>query len=202
MDNDPRDFWNARFSQPGAMYGELPNDFLAAHAASLRGPVLSLGEGEGRNACFLAARGLEVTALDISEVGSAKTRARAQQLGLTVHTVVADLKDYAFEPGKWGAIFSVWCHLPLWLRPRVHAGIVSALAPGGQLLLEAYTPRQLKFGTGGPKTEDMLYEPEALRADFAGLQLSVLHELEREVHEGSWHNGRSAVVQLLGMKPQ
>jgi SAM-dependent methyltransferase len=201
MDNDPRDFWNARFSQPGAMYGDLPNDFLAAHAAELKGPVLSLGEGEGRNACFLAARGLEVTALDISEVGSAKTLARAKGLGLTVHTVVADLKDYVFEPGRWGTIISLWCHLPLWLRPRVHEGIVSGLTTGGHLLLEAYTPRQLKFGTGGPKTEDMLYEPDGLRADFAALELSVLTELERDVTEGSWHNGRSAVVQLLGMKP-
>jgi cyclopropane fatty-acyl-phospholipid synthase-like methyltransferase len=107
--SDTRAFWNERFgSSAASIYGEAPNDFLVEHAHRLEGRVLSLGEGEGRNAVFLARRGLDVTALDISEVGLAKTSALARQHGVTVHTRVADLSQAELEPGEWDGIISIW----------------------------------------------------------------------------------------------
>lgn len=47
----------------------------------------------------------------------------------------------------------------------------------------------------------MLMEPAALRDELAGLTFERLEESEREVHEGRHHHGRSAVVQVVGVKP-
>ena len=199
--SDPRQFWNEKFSAPGYIYGEAPNDFLRERATSLQGPILSLGEGEGRNAVFLAKLGLDVTALDISEVGLAKTAALAARHGVSVKTVLADLSTHVFLPGRWGAVVSIWCHLPAGVRSAVHRGVAQALVPGGRLVLEAYTPRQLAFHSGGPRSVDMLYEPEAFRSELPGLDVELLEERERQVDESELHRGLSAVVRVVARRP-
>lgn len=198
---DPREFWNHRYAQPGFAYGTEPNDFLREHAGALSGPVLCLGEGEGRNAVFLAQRGLEVTAVDLSPLGLEKASELARTRGTRLTTKVADLADFDLGEAQWGAIVSIWCHLPPWVRTQVHAGVVRALKPGGVFLLEAYTPRQLAFDTGGPKNAELLYEPEVVRAELTGLEVERCAELERDVQEGDWHRGKSAVLQVLARKP-
>lgn len=45
--------WNDRYREKGFAYSTQPNDFLKHHANRLVGPVLSLAEGEGRNAMYL-----------------------------------------------------------------------------------------------------------------------------------------------------
>jgi len=193
------DFWDARFSDVTPAYGELPNDFLAEVTSRLpRGEVLSLGEGEGRNARHLARQGSRVTAVDVSAAGLARTRARAEAEGLAVETVRADLADYVIAPARWDVVVAVFCHLPMPLRRAVHQAAVRGLRPGGAFVLEAYTPAQLARGTGGPKDVSLLYALDELRVDLAGLDLAVAVEREREVHEGAFHGGVSAVVQVLG----
>jgi hypothetical protein len=66
--------WDERYSIDDYVYGTDPNTFLVEHAGLLQGPVLSLAEGEGRNAVFLATQGLEVHGVDGSRVGLAKRR--------------------------------------------------------------------------------------------------------------------------------
>ena len=195
--------WDARFSGEAYVYGTQPNDFLVEMAPRLPpgGRVLSLGEGEGRNAVYLASLGHPVTAVDASRVGLAKVRRLAAERGVSVETVVSDLADFTFAPAAWDAAIAIFCHLPPSLRKRVHQGLVESLRPGGIVLLEAYTPAQLGFRTGGPPVAELLYTAEALREDFAGLELLVLRELTREVREGTLHTGQAAVVQLVGRKP-
>jgi SAM-dependent methyltransferase len=199
--SDTRTFWDERFAGDGWAYGTEPNDFLREVAATLAGPVLCIGEGEGRNAVFLAQRGLTVTAMDASPVGMAKAQRLAGERGVTLTTLTADLADFSFGEARWGAIVSIWCHTPVPLRRRVHREVVNALRPGGRFVLEAYTPRQLAFGTGGPKSVDLLCEPEDVRAELAGLTFERFEEKVREVHEGALHDGRSAVLQVLASKP-
>jgi SAM-dependent methyltransferase len=129
-----RQRWDERYSQPGFAYGTEPNDFLASVADRIpAGPVLTLGEGEGRNAVFLAGLGHEVVAVDQSEVGLAKTRQQANERGVPVQTVEADLRDYPIEPGAWAGIVSIFCHLPRSIRVPLHAAVVRGLQPGGVL---------------------------------------------------------------------
>jgi hypothetical protein len=86
------------------------------------------------------------------------------------------------------------------LRRELHAQVVRGLAPGGIYILEAYTPAQLKFGTGGPKDEALLMKLPALREELTGLDLLVAREIERDVVEGNGHTGRAAVVQIVARR--
>ncbi len=195
--------WQSRYGGQDYFYGTDPNDFLAEHAAAIPplGAVLSLGEGEGRNAVFLAARGHSVTALDQSAVGLAKAARLAAQRAVTVELVEVDLGDYVFAPTAWAGIVSIWCHLPSALRELVHRDVVNALAPGGVFLLESYTPAQVARGTGGPRDLDLLPTLEVLRRELNGLEFEHAVECERVVLEGSGHRGLSSVVQVVGRKP-
>ncbi|MEP7016089.1 MAG: SAM-dependent methyltransferase, partial [Verrucomicrobiota bacterium] len=56
--------WNLRYASDAFAYGTEPNSFLMQNANILVGPVLSLAEGEGRNAVFLASLGLDVLGVD------------------------------------------------------------------------------------------------------------------------------------------
>jgi SAM-dependent methyltransferase len=194
--------WDQRYGKAGYVYGTEPNDFLRAQASALPelGRVLCLGEGEGRNAVFLAGLGHDVVALDASAVGLAKASRLAAERGVRVATVHADLADYELGDRAWDSIVSIWCHLALPLRARVYRDVARALRPGGVFLLEAYTPDQIRLGTGGPRTLDLLPSLAQLRPELAALDLEVAVELERDVHEGSGHGGRSAVVQILGRR--
>ncbi|HWL16978.1 MAG TPA: class I SAM-dependent methyltransferase [Opitutus sp.] len=196
------DFWNARYSGAEYFYGTEPNTFVADSAATIpAGPVLCLAEGEGRNAVFLASRGHAVTAMDQSPVGLAKARGLAAATGVALHTETGDLADYAIAPAAWSGIVATFVHLPKPLRADVHRRVVAGLRPGGVFILEAYTPAQVKYRTGGPVDQpELLMQLADLKTELADLELLVARELEREVNEGNHHRGLAAVVQVLGRK--
>ena len=193
--------WDDRYSEPGFAYGTEPNDFLASVADRLpAGPVLTLGEGEGRNAVFLAGLGHEVVAVDQSEVGLAKARQRAAERGVHVQTQQADLGDYPIQPGAWAGIVSIFCHLPPAVRVPLYAAVARGLRPGGVFVLEAYTPRQFGRGTGGPPSPELMVSLDDLTRELAGLEFLHARELEREVREGTYHTGLASVVQLVARR--
>ncbi len=104
---------------------------------------------------------------------------------------------YSMAPGAWAGIVSMWAHMPAELRRSVHTQVVQGLTPGGVFILEAYTPAQLAFDTGGPRSADLLMSAAQLCDELAGLEFQILRKLEREVREGAKHTGRAAVVQVL-----
>jgi SAM-dependent methyltransferase len=191
--------WDERYSRREFAYGSEPNDFLAS-VADPPGPVLTLGEGEGRNALFLATRGHEVLAVDQSEVGLAKTRLRATERGVRIQTQQADLRDYPIQSGAWAGIISIFCHLPPSIRVPLHAAVVRGLRPGGVFILEAYTPRQCGRGTGGPASPELMDSLDDLTVELAGLEFLHARELEREVREGVYHTGLASVVQIMARR--
>ncbi|HQD14429.1 MAG TPA: class I SAM-dependent methyltransferase [Ottowia sp.] len=194
--------WDARFGGAGFFYGTAPNDFLREHVGLLSGPVLSLAEGEGRNAVFLAERGLDVLGVDGSAVGLAKAERLAAERGVRIGTLLADLGDYVPEAAHYGAVVSIFAHVPGVLRQRLCPRVVQALRPGGVLVLEGYAEAQIARDTGGPKDLDLLLTVDKLRADFAGLEPLLLRQTEREVREGQGHTGLASVVQFIGRKPR
>jgi SAM-dependent methyltransferase len=163
--------------------------------------VLCLGEGEGRNAVYLAGRGHEVEAVDLSAVGLAKAVQLASERGVRVAAVRADVREHAIRPAAWSGIVLLWVHLLAAERAPLLRRCAAGLAPGGVFVLEAYTPRQLALGTGGPTSAERLVTLAELRAELEGLDLEIARELEREIHEGRYHEGRGAVVQVLARRP-
>ncbi len=194
--------WDDRYGNQGYYYGSQPNDFLKEHLDSIPkgGRVLCIAEGEGRNAVYLAGLGYLVTAVDGSAVGLAKLSALATERGVSVDSVCADLADYDMGTQKWDAIISIWCHLPQPLRADVHRRVAIGLRPGGCFLLEAYTPKQLEYKTGGPPDVALLMTLSALKDELAGLRLEHAMETLRNVQEGRGHTGQSSVVQIIARK--
>jgi len=194
--------WDQRYSRDNYAYGTKPNDFLMEMSDKLpTGKVLCLAEGEGRNAVWLAEQGYQVTAVDASKVGLQKARKLAKARGVEITTVHADLADYDIGTQQWDAIISIFCHLPHDLRQDIHRRCVKGLRDKGMMLLEAYTPLQLEYKTGGPPVAEMMVDVQSLSSELIGLEFLHLQECVREIHEGEFHNGIGAVVQVLAKKP-
>lgn len=193
-------FWNARYAATEYLYGTEPNTFLVEHCDLLRGPVLSLSEGEGRNAVFLASRGLEVLGVDISDVALEKAKRLAASRGVEIQTQVADLATFTPKENHYGAVVSISAHLPGRIRHRLYPLIERSLKPDGIVVLEAYSEKQLSKDTGGPKDADMLMSVDKITREFPHLEPVLLRELEREVSEGEGHTGMAFVLQYIGRK--
>ncbi|RIK99282.1 MAG: SAM-dependent methyltransferase [Burkholderiales bacterium] len=196
-------FWNARYAGEDYAYGTEPNDFLAAQAALLPAglPVLCLADGEGRNGVWLAGRGFEVTSVDVAQQGLDKAQALAQRAGVSLRTVRADVMQYELGENRWGAIVSIFLHLPQRARAALLARCVRALAPGGVLVFEAYGKRQPEFGTGGPPEPELLARLDDLIDELAGCEIVHRFDGVRAVHEGAHHSGDAHVVQVVARKP-
>lgn len=197
--------WDQRYSEDGFAYGTIPNDFIKAEYSYIPegGKVLCLAEGEGRNAVFLAKQGYQVTAVDQSAVGLEKAQRLADENGVKIETVVANLADYDLGSETWDGIVSISAHIPEALRKSVHKKAVRSLKIGGVFILEAYTERHHEIGgMGGPPAsqKEMLMSLEALKEELNGLEFIIGVELERHISEGKYHHGDSAVVQIVARK--
>lgn len=195
-----KEFWNERYANNEYLYGTDPNSFLVEHVDLLIGPVLSLSEGEGRNAVFLALSGLKVCGIDISETALTKAQALAKLNNVEIQTEVADLSNFEPEKNSYGSVISISAHLPSAIRNKLYPLIEQCLKPGGILLLEAYSESQLARNTGGPKEADMLMTVSKLEQEFPNLEPILIRELEREVSEGKGHSGLASVVQFIARK--
>ncbi len=192
--------WDERYRGDNFVYGTEPNSFLVEHSKLLTGPILSLAEGEGRNAVFLASLGLDVLGVDASDVGLAKAQKLAGLKGVAIRTEVADLATYEPTANHFGAVVSISAHLPTHVRQRLYRLVEQCLKPGGIIILEAYAKSQLLRNTGGPKDPDMLLTVDDLLAEFPNCQPMLCHEIEREVVEGEFHTGLASVIQFIGKK--
>lgn len=195
-------FWDDRYAGDDLAYGEAPNDFLAQMADRLpkEGHALDIGAGEGRNALFLASRGLDVLATDQSVVGMTKAERFARERGLALRTQAIDLRDFEAASNSFDVISSIFVHLPAALRAAVHERVRSWLKPGGVFLLEAYAPDQIERGTGGPQDPSLLASLEVILGELDGLRIEHQATLVRVVSEGRFHTGEASVVQVLARK--
>jgi SAM-dependent methyltransferase len=184
------------------VYGKEPNRFLVSTVTMMQpGPTLTLAEGEGRNAVYLASLGFDVLAVDVSGVGLAKASRLAIEQGVRIATQEIDLADYDMGDEQFENIVSVFCHVPPRIRRRVHANVVRALRPGGLFLLEAFRQEQIKFSSGGPTQLDLLVTREQVVGELAGLEMIRVGEVIRKLCEGRCHLGCSAVLDIVARKP-
>ena len=106
---------------------------------------------------------------------------------MSIDTLVVDLADYEPPAAAFGAVVSIFAHLPSRVRGRLNRLLERSLRPGGLFLLEAYRPEQLGRGTGGPADVDMLVSRAALEAELPECEVLLAREIEREVVEGRFH---------------
>ena len=195
----PKDFWNERFSGSEYAYGTEPNAFLVSQEKYLKPGMkaLAVADGEGRNGVWLASRGLDVLSVDGSEAGLRKARDLARSRGVSVRTELADLTKWKWPEGQCDVVVAIFIHFPPDARASMHEKMLRALKPGGVLIMEAFTPEQLRYKTGGPPVKEMLYTAEMLRREFREGEILLLEETLTDLSEGSYHRGASAVVRLV-----
>jgi hypothetical protein len=196
--------WEGRYSAPEYIFGEEPNYFLAACKPLLpkSGKALAVADGEGRNGVWLAEQGLDVLSVDFSPNGQTKARKLAQKRGVTVTLEQADVHTWAYPDGAFDVVAEIFTQFSdPGQRRQKWDGTKRALKSGGLMIIQGYTPKQLEYGTGGPKELDHLYTREMLEAEFAGWQDVRMFEEELEMHEGPAHSGMSAVINFTARKP-
>jgi SAM-dependent methyltransferase len=203
---DHEAFWSARYRDAGDdyLFGTAPNRFLASQANRFGAgmSVLSVADGEGRNAVWLAEQGCQVTATEISPVALEKAAKLARGRNVAVDFVQADILNWDWPKETYDAVVGIFIQFATPEdRPRQLAGMKQAVKSGGLLLLQGYTPKQLEYRTGGPSAVENLYTAALLREIFADWEIVSLHEHEDTIEEGSAHIGRSALIDLVARKP-
>ncbi|MBV0881376.1 class I SAM-dependent methyltransferase [Noviherbaspirillum sp. L7-7A] len=195
--------WDQRYSAPEFVFGTEPNAYLADQAGLLQAgkKALAVADGEGRNSVWLARQGLLVDAFDISPVGVDKARRLAREAGADVNYHVNSCDDWAWQAKAYDYVVAIFVQFAdPDMRDRLFANMVRSLKPGGCLVLQGYTPRQLEYKTGGPGLLEHLYTEDMLRAAFAGLRIVDMRSYDAQLNEGSRHSGMSALVGMVAQK--
>lgn len=204
--NQHEAFWSARYRDAGEdyLFGTAPNAFLARQAESFAAGmcVLSVADGEGRNSVWLAEQGCQVTATEISPVALEKAAKLARARQVEVCTLQTDILNWAWPQAAFDAVVGIFIQFAAPLeRERLLAGMKQATRPGGIVLLQGYTPKQLEYRTGGPSAVENLYTEVMLQDAFGDWEILLLQEYESYLEEGSAHAGRSALIDLVARKP-
>lgn len=195
--------WNEKFSRKGFLYGKEPNAFLASNEGLLdpKSRILMLGEGEGRTACYMACKGHIVAALDASDVGLEKTSLLAEELGVDIETIHADLGEWS-SAQKYDGVLTSFLHLPEPLRTEAFSHAVDILEHGGYFIGEFFSVKQLSRDSGGPKMPELLYTLESLSNIFSrdDVTLIRLEECVDHLSEGSGHQGDAELIRIIAQK--
>ena len=203
--SDGADFWNKRFDTPDYIFGKAPNEYLQAQASlhfKKGDSVLCVADGEGRNSVWLAKQGMRVDAFDLSEIALSKAIAFASEEAAQVQFSLASTDTWNWQSSQYDAIVGIFIQFadPV-MRARLFAQMASTLRPGGVLIIQGYTPKQLVFKTGGPSILEHLYTEDLIRDLISDLEIIDLCVYEKMLSEGPKHTGMSALLGLVARKP-
>ncbi|HKN10102.1 MAG TPA: class I SAM-dependent methyltransferase [Pseudomonadota bacterium] len=195
--------WEERYRVADYVFGTEPNYFLASCRALLpaSGRALAVADGEGRNGVWLAEQGLDVLSLEFSPSALRKAEALAKQRGVAVTFLRADVHTWDYPAAAFDIVAEIFTQFSSPAeRATKWAGMRRALKPGGLLIIQGYTPKQLQYGTGGPKELENLYTRAMLEDAFRDFHEVTIVEEEVEMREGTRHSGMSAVIGLTARK--
>ena len=195
--------WDERYASEDYLFGTEPNEFLVSQRHLLKPGMncLAVADGEGRNGVWLAQQGLQVLSVEASAVALDKAKKLAQQRGVAIDFEQADLAHWQWGENRFDAVAAIFIQFaPPALRKQMFAGIKHCLKPGGLLLLQGYTPRQLEYKTGGPPVAENMYTEKLLRNAFGDMEIMHLREHDDHIGEGTGHSGMSALIDLVARK--
>jgi 2-polyprenyl-3-methyl-5-hydroxy-6-metoxy-1,4-benzoquinol methylase len=195
--------WDERYAQDGYLFGTEPNEFLVSQRHWLKPGMscLAVADGEGRNGVWLAQQGLHVLSVEASAVALEKAKKLARQRGVAIDFEQADLAHWQWGENRFDVVAAIFIQFaPPALREQMFAGIKRCLKPGGLLMLQGYTPRQLEYKTGGPSAAENMYTEALLRNAFGDMEILHLREHDDHIGEGTAHSGMSALIDLVARK--
>jgi cyclopropane fatty-acyl-phospholipid synthase-like methyltransferase len=195
--------WDERYAGGEYFFGTKPNAFMVSQHHLLKPGMscLAVADGEGRNGVWLVEQGLKVLSVDSSSVAASKADTLAQQKGVKLDFEVADLLNWHWEENRYDVVVAIFIQFATpEQRIKLFADMKKCLKPGGLLLLQGYTPRQLEYKTGGPPVAENMYTEPFLRKAFSDMEILHLAEHDAEINEGTGHKGMSALIDLVARK--
>ncbi|MBU0988504.1 MAG: class I SAM-dependent methyltransferase [Proteobacteria bacterium] len=135
-----------------------------------KGRALDIGAGNGRNALFLAKQGVDVIAVDISDVAMAGLAGVHPRL----HPLCQDLDTFEIPKECFSLIVNI-----RFLNRRLFPQIREGLIPGGLLIFESFIKTPEKKISGPLCPDHLLLENELLHAF---LSLKILFYQEKKHH--------------------
>jgi hypothetical protein len=196
--------WEGRFAVSDYVFGKEPNYFLASCKALLprSGKALAVADGEGRNGIWLAEQGLDVLSIDFSPSAQRKAEALAKERGVSLAFQQTDVHTWDYPEAAIDVVVEIFTQFSSPSeRAMKWAGMRKALKGGGLIIIQGYTPKQLRYGTGGPKLIENLYTRSMLEDAFGDFRDIRIVEEELDIHEGTSHGGMSAVINFTARKP-
>ena len=145
---------------------------------------------------------MQVDAFDVSEIALQKAIAPATAEAAQVQFTLASTETWNWQPNHYDAVVGIFIQFadPI-MRVGLFAQMASTLRPGGVLIVQGYTPKQLEFKTGGPSILEHLYTEELIRNAISDLEVLDLCVYEKSLSEGPKHTGMSALLGLVARKP-
>lgn len=196
-----KDFWNTRYRADEFIYGTEPNVYFREKLDRLPpGKILLPGEGEGRNAVYAARKGWIVDCFDISKVARDKALELAKEYGVSINYEVSDVHDFNWTSELYDAVGLTFVHNTPEIRELMHYRAATSLKSGGAMILEAFHKDQLNYDSGGPRSDEMLYDLDELKRDFKNLEVEEIERREVDLDEGRFHKGEAVVVRLFARK--
>lgn len=198
--------WDERYSQAEYAYGMAPNKYFEDQIKKLQpGAILFPAEGEGRNAVFAATLGWAVSAFDISHAGRAKALKLAADNKVTIDYQVGELASLPYTHDQFDAMALIYAHFPAEIKSSYHQQLDQFLRKGAVVIFEAFSKKHLDYiakneKVGGPKDIGSLFSIEEIRHDFPNYSFRELAEVEIELHEGAFHNGKGSVIRFVAVK--
>ena len=191
LDPPATTMWNKRYAGKDAMWSGRVNASLEQVASSLTpGRAIDAGAGEGGDALWLAQRGWSVTALEASSVGifrgvGEQQRLRAKGVETDISWHVCDLAEpWPVQPESAELVSLQFIHTPRETREAIWAQAMTAVAPGGRLLIVGHHPEDALAGIPRPPAETCFSDDE-LRALIPGEWSSVdVETITRSQHIG------------------
>lgn len=196
--------WDAKYAAHDALFGNGPNEYVREICNRFdftAQSALCLADGDGRNGTWLASQGLEVTAVDLSRVGTEKAFVRDQAAGVSVERIVADLGHWAPPDGScWDAAFIIYLQCDPPTRERTLHLAVDALTPGGWLVVEAFAHPTTGRGGLEPNDSSVLYDLADIEATVPEMNIVEAFTGRVLLDEGARHKGVAEVVRYAGRK--
>ncbi len=118
---------------------------------------------------------------------------------------VGELQEISFDQGPFDVIALIYAHFPANIKSAYHRTLDQYLIHGGLIIFEAFSKKHIDYvlkdeKVGGPKDVESLFSLEEIKSDFSNYEIIMLEEIEIELHEGLYHNGKGSVIRFVGKK--